>query len=421
MSEDELKLLTDAKGQFISINSFLSATTNQDGMMTRVRASAHLQPVLFEIEADPKPQDTKPFANIQKLSSNNEDEILFMIGSIFQIISVTELQQQGCKVRLKLCADNHEQLSALKDKNDLLSFGHVLMTMGKVDEAEVYYKRLSEQLTPDDPQLTRSYHELAVIAEKRGDYDGSIQFYEKSLENNSNLQFTNSLEAASNYIGLGEVYRQKGDFTRALHNYDLALYVLVRSSTDESKRQRATVLNHIGTIYHEQANYEDAIKKYQEAIVLHQELEPVDETFLGILHNNIGNVYYCQKIYDSALDFYKKAISLYCKILPEDHPKFASTYNNIGAIFQEQGKDQKAMDYFTAALKIYERIYPPSHPNLIIIQNNMQRLSGKERRWEMISLSFHVEEHCRSCQKLQWTSEHEIGDWWNKVPRPLFD
>lgn len=382
MSKDEFDLLKNAKGQFISINSFLSATANRNDVIDYDETNAELLLVVFQIDADPKPQDTKPFANIRKLGCSNEDEFLFMIGSIFQIIAVDLQQGEFNRVRLKLCTDNSEQLEAMRSDDNLLSFGHVLMTMGKIDEAQMYYQQLSEQLSGNHVHLARCFRELALIAEKKGDYDKSIHFYEKALEANSKIS-TSSLESASNYTGLGEVCRQKRDFPRALHNYDLALHVLETlktKSTHESLSQTATVLNHIGTILHEQRKYEDAIKRYKEAIEIHQKLTPIDETFLGMLNNNIGNAYFCLHKCDSALQAYEKALFKYGKTLPADHPKFASTYNNMGALCQEQGRIPEALAFFRDALKIYAHMYPSTHPNVVTIQKNIDRLSGKEKR-----------------------------------------
>ena len=411
MSRDEFKLLKNAKGQFISINSFLSATINRDDVMDYDERNDELRFILFEIHADPKPQDTKPFANIKKLGFNHEDEFLFMIGSIFQIIAVDSHQGEFYRVRLKLCTDNSEQLNAMSDDDNLLSFGHVLMTMGKIDEAQIYYQRLSEQLSENHIHLARCFRELALIAEKKGEYDTSIHFYEKALEANSKIS-TSSFEAASNYTGLGEVCRQKRDFPRALHNYHLALHVLQTRSPDESLSQTATIRNHIGTILHEQEKYEEAIEQYKQAIEIHEKRTPIDETFLGMLNNNIGNAYFCLHKCDSALQAYKKALFMYKKTLPADHPKFASTYNNMGALCQEQGRIQEALAYFKDALKIYAHMYPSTHPNVVTIQKNIDRLSGKERRWELIFLSFCFEERKKSgsdCNGFRHTEEYLVG------------
>ncbi|CAF4398726.1 unnamed protein product, partial [Rotaria sordida] len=48
-----------------------------------------LEPIIFEIVADPKMVGTKPFADISRHSEfPGESEILFMLGSIFRLNSV---------------------------------------------------------------------------------------------------------------------------------------------------------------------------------------------------------------------------------------------------------------------------------------------------------------------------------------------
>lgn len=87
MSNDELKFLRVAVGQFISINSFFSTTVNRDIALFFLGDSTiinNLQRILFEIDADPHLDGIKPFANISLVSyCPDEEEILMMIGSVF--------------------------------------------------------------------------------------------------------------------------------------------------------------------------------------------------------------------------------------------------------------------------------------------------------------------------------------------------
>ena len=92
MSSDELDDLKQHIGQFISINSFFSTSTNRTTalfFLGDTTSLIDLERVLFEIDADPKMVTTKPFADISKYSDfTDESEVLFMIGSIFRLKSI---------------------------------------------------------------------------------------------------------------------------------------------------------------------------------------------------------------------------------------------------------------------------------------------------------------------------------------------
>ena len=51
-----------------------------------IDSSDNIEQVLFEIDADPQLDNIKPFSNITSFSYfPNEEEVLFMIGSIFRL------------------------------------------------------------------------------------------------------------------------------------------------------------------------------------------------------------------------------------------------------------------------------------------------------------------------------------------------
>ncbi|CAF4171894.1 unnamed protein product, partial [Rotaria sordida] len=83
ISTDELQTLKNSRGQFISINSFFSTSTDKEQACSFLKASDNtedLTGVLFKIDADPRMALTKPFADLSELSKyKDEAEVLFMI------------------------------------------------------------------------------------------------------------------------------------------------------------------------------------------------------------------------------------------------------------------------------------------------------------------------------------------------------
>jgi hypothetical protein len=92
MSKEEIKILINSVGEIILMNSFLSTSLNRQSaksFLSMADSSNELDKVFFEINADPRIENIKPFSNITSHSFYpNEEEILFMIGSIFRIIDV---------------------------------------------------------------------------------------------------------------------------------------------------------------------------------------------------------------------------------------------------------------------------------------------------------------------------------------------
>ncbi|CAF2357421.1 unnamed protein product [Rotaria sp. Silwood2] len=380
MSNDKFKKLKNSVGQFISINSFFSATMDTKKALSYLSNSDGLERVLFKIEADSRLGSDKPFANIKSLSFSGEDEIFFTLGSIFQVVKVFIDDQEIWQVHLKLYSDKSEQIYLIPDKNQLLSFGHVLMTMGKVDEAKIYYQRLHKGLPPGHPDEARCYEALGSIADEQGDYETGLKLYEQSLQINMKKWGNQHPDIASNYNSIGEIYRKLGDYAKAREYYDKALQAFGKDPAGKALAKQAVCYNNIGIVYQEQKQYKEALEYYQKAFEIRQKYFPSDETSLGMSYNNIGNAHYLLKLYDDAIFYYQEALKIYKKTLPPQHPKFASTYNNIGAIYDDQGKLDEALYHYKEARQIYCSINPPTHPNVIKIKENIDRIKLKMKK-----------------------------------------
>ncbi|CAF4492407.1 unnamed protein product [Rotaria sp. Silwood2] len=195
MSSDELKTLKQCLDQFISVNSFFSTSMNKQQALYFVNtshATDNLEPVLFEIDADPAMATTKPFADISPFSIfPRESEILFMLGSIFRLKSIhLSGDSQVWVIRMILCSDNeHELKHVLMDmkqqfgsgKMDLRTLGRLLSEMNKPDLAEKYFIRLLEQLPLDDPLRYDLYKDLGKFASQAGNFDKCMEWRQKAI------------------------------------------------------------------------------------------------------------------------------------------------------------------------------------------------------------------------------------------------
>ncbi|CAF4446661.1 unnamed protein product, partial [Adineta steineri] len=109
--KDELNRLKTTIGELISMNSFLSTTKNKikalEFIKNRSSPNEQLISILLEINVNIKSQ-TSPLADIKHLSvsSQEEEEILFMFGAIFRIDDVSfDEELKIWKTKLTLCSE----------------------------------------------------------------------------------------------------------------------------------------------------------------------------------------------------------------------------------------------------------------------------------------------------------------------------
>jgi tetratricopeptide (TPR) repeat protein len=196
---DDLETLKNCQSQFVSVNSFLSTSNDRQEELLFLNAANdmnNLNPVLFEINADPTMASEKPFADISEVRGiGGESNILFTVGSIFRLNNVGyDRDDQVWIIRMTLYSEKKHDLKQLmihmKRRFDireptLRTLGRVLWDMGKMDLAEQYYTRFLKKLEPRDPLLRSMYEDLADLTSQMGDDDKSFQWYTKliSLEN----------------------------------------------------------------------------------------------------------------------------------------------------------------------------------------------------------------------------------------------
>ncbi|CAF1410716.1 unnamed protein product [Adineta ricciae] len=196
IAKEEFQNLQKSTGQFISINSFFSTSLSRSTALSFLDlsdGSSDLQKILFEVSADPTTVTTKPFADISKFSDfNDEQEILFMIGSIFQIEKIeNDEENEVTIVKMNLCSDEENHLRKilhqmkqqfLNEQISLRTFADVLWEMGQLKLADMYLQRFLNGLSPNDQLRPILYKDLAKLASQNGDFDQSVQWRHKLIE-----------------------------------------------------------------------------------------------------------------------------------------------------------------------------------------------------------------------------------------------
>ena len=194
ISKYERKILQTCKGQLISVNSFFSTSTNRHATLPFLKTTNqanNLDPIMFEIHADPKIVTIKPFGKINQHSAfTDEDEVLFMIGSMFRLNSIDRNKDEVWVIKMTLCNENdHDLKDVLEDMRqqfseriDFHTLGKIVWKLGKFDLAERYITRSLNELPDGDPLKSRLYRDLSDLASVTGDLNKSVKLHQKSLK-----------------------------------------------------------------------------------------------------------------------------------------------------------------------------------------------------------------------------------------------
>ncbi len=389
MSKDEVEILKNSTGEFISINSFLSTSLDRNlalSFITSSDDSNDLERVFFEINADPQLENIKPFSNITSYSYfSNEKEVLFMIGSIFQLVHVDRNQHGIWIVRMKLCTGNDHQLKSLlqhlKSEYDdgeitTISFSDVLLKMGKFSEAERYYHRSLQELSTDHKYIARCYHSLGTVAMRKNDLDSSLIWFNKSLEIKLRTLRSDDPAVAEDYNCIGINYRKKGELDQAIKMFEKALAVR-KKALGSNSLQVAECYSDIGNAYQRKDMFLKALEYHRKALDINEKNLPKYHTSLGSSHISIAAAYRCLKNYDLSLEHANIALEIFQKSLPSQHHSIGWVFENIGLVYENQGKLQESLLYLKKAVNTYRQTLPITHYYITDVEQNIRRVSSQ--------------------------------------------
>ncbi|CAM4744774.1 unnamed protein product [Rotaria magnacalcarata] len=340
---DELELMKNSIGEFLSMNSFLSTSRDRYVALaftqtTRRRDNART--ILFEIEINPRLR-TKAFAEIGNASYyKEENEILIMLGALFRIEKVTE--DQGNRLWIAnvslACEDDYhlkEIFTHMKEKigddTNLDSLGKLLLRMDENEQARKCYRRMLDetQLTVADAQLGLGWASMRCM-----NYNESLEHFKESLSIRQRILGNDHPSVAESLTFIGDIYRNK-------------------------------------------SNYEQALIELTKAMQIQEKTLSPDSLDLAATYDTIGNTYADISKYNAAFEYYSKALDIRRKVLPPDHPQIAAIYNNIALLYECKGDYTKSLEYYQKTLEISSKTLPPTHKHVTVVQKHIQNLKNK--------------------------------------------
>ncbi|CAF3386466.1 unnamed protein product [Rotaria sp. Silwood2] len=339
-SKDFEKLKQNING-FVSMNTFLSTTT-QSNVALMYSGNGESRPlfesVLFEIEIE-KSYSTEPFADICPVSFfQNENEILFTIGSIFQINSLYELTQAIWLIQLSLVTYTDEDTGRLaqflresiNSKPTLKDLNDIFLQMNDCQRVVRYSKTLLKQTSLTDVDRADIYLTL-------GDAELHInRDYTKAEKWFLDVQQIALASSPSNYYFLALFHESMALLQIEKNNYTTALELLdevLQIALDHSFQSKIIIrtYSNLGLVYRKILNFDRACENYEKAlsIITQSNTLPKLHPFHSVIHNNLAYTKQLQNNYDEALKHYNLALEIERKSLPSTHSITATTLSNI--------------------------------------------------------------------------------------------
>jgi len=194
--------------------------------------------------------------------------------------------------------------------------------------------------------LSRSYNLLGVNNQRIKNYDTAIDYYLKALAINADAG--NKKNMASLLASIGSLYYSKKDNTNALDYY---LRAAKLNEETANKKALLVLYSNIGNVYNEMSNTSKALDYFFKSYDLNEEAG--NQQALANISTNIANVFKSQNN-PKAIDYYLKSLKINESL---DNVKGqALNANSIGSLYFAQENFTKAVEYYSKSQKSYEQI-----------------------------------------------------------------
>ncbi|CAF1028223.1 unnamed protein product [Didymodactylos carnosus] len=368
-SAEELQRIRDNIGRLISMNTFLSTTTDRQIAVIYAGNGNNrpfLEPVLFKIMIDLKTVEIPAkFANIKNISYfNDEDEVLLSMATVFTVESIEKQDDEDIwEVCLKLSYNEDQQVKILTqylkmemdDRPTEVDLGDLFLNMTDYQRAEHYCKLVINecQLSNDMDLMKRLYGIIGISYMRRQQLDDALDNFNivinilYSDDNNRDFDF---ITLGVTYNNIGMTYRYRNNWTEALVYYDRALDAYSQVLTSNHPLI-ATVYNNISMVNWLTGSYDQALNNIQKALDIRQQHLPELHPLMADTYGLLGGIYKSKSDYKLALYYYTKTLESREKCLPTNNILILDTYKSIGDIYIANGKYNEALIYFTKILE----------------------------------------------------------------------
>jgi tetratricopeptide (TPR) repeat protein len=228
---------------------------------------------------------------------------------------------------------------------------------GFLDSITVIYVKQLEKNPPlkiilreDKEKMARVKDEASLLELEKGNqlfaerkFEEALEIFQKFAELNPNVYQI--------YFNIGDVYREKGDFEKAIEQYNLAL---AKAKEKADVVMQAKALSSCGEVYLRQSKFKEAQEFFTQSIALN----PKDE----ILAYNVAEIFFGNNQTENAIQYYQLAIQI--------KPEWSEPYLKMGYAYLNKGNMAKAVASLNEFLK-----HDPESPQAPVIKSLIESLT----------------------------------------------
>jgi tetratricopeptide (TPR) repeat protein len=222
---------------------------------------------------------------------------------------------------------------------------------------------------------------LVRFFQMMGEYRIALEYSKSALHLMEKVPraFFGVVEVSSMLIEMAELEHKLHEFENAMTHLNNALLTLVsflneHPNDHEVKHMHIVVLGDMANLYKETGHYDDALLKFDEALIWTTQYLGPNDVECSVHLNNLANLLMEEHRYEDALSKYERSLLITKSYYGQEHPEVARTLHNVGLCLKHLGHYGNAMDHFMAAVKMMVDALGTYHPEVGTVLNNVSVL-----------------------------------------------
>ena len=155
-----------------------------------------------------------------------------------------------------------------------------------------------------------------------------------------------------------------------------------RGDTDVEQANLASLLNNLGILATQMADYENAEEQLTRALKINKSIFGETNLQTAKTISNLGTVYMYMNELEKARDAYLQTLEIHHVMYGPVHPDVAKDLGNVGIILHEMGNLEGAKEVLEHALQVNEAVYGADAPEVTRDYNNLGAVLSSLGDWQ---------------------------------------
>ena len=372
LTPEDARRFNDNIGRRIAVNSYWSTSRNLKCARTFAyhAPDENLLAVMFSITIDQNgSKDSFVYADISYSSQfQTEEEILFDVGSIFEITGVTKEgngSDEMYHVELKGVGNPssdsqfhiNEMRAEMSYESPRMLIGILLKRLGKYEDSLRYFEELLQNGAENDAAYI--HNRLGIAWRNKNEDEKALNHFNEALKFYSEKCLSDRKLLAAIHHNIGIIQSKRKKFTLALSSYTKAIKSIEEDRRD-MRRFEAELYGSISRLYLTQRENEEAKVYLDKAQKLREGCLPKDHYIHAFTHADLAHYYYNKYRVRAALHHHREALRIRRKSLPQDHVNTAWSLYYVGRMHYTNGASGKALSLYEQSVAMYKKCLPLS-------------------------------------------------------------